>query len=82
MAWYRKKPTEVETYQWTGEEDSLPASWLARPDIRVREDGTLAIETLEGTMRASVGDWIVQGIAGELHPVKPKIFALTYEPIT
>lgn len=79
VALYRKRPTRVETYRWTGEPDSLPAAWLARPDIRVRSNGQLAIETLEGTMRASVGDWIVQGVHNELHPVKPDIFAKTYD---
>jgi hypothetical protein len=40
------------------------------------------IDTLEGRMHASPGDWIVTGIQGEQWPVKPDIFALTYEPVT
>ncbi|MFJ7842032.1 hypothetical protein ACIQXG_21625 [Lysinibacillus sphaericus] len=39
------------------------------------------IETLEGTMRADKGDWIVTGINGEQYPVKPDIFEKTYEAI-
>jgi hypothetical protein len=39
------------------------------------------IETLEGTMIASPGDWIVKGIHGEKYPVKPDIFQKTYEPL-
>lgn len=39
----------------------------------------LAIDTLEGTMRADVGDWIVRGTRGEFYPVKPDRFADTYE---
>lgn len=39
-----------------------------------------AIPTLEGTMWASPGDWIIQGVQGELYPCKPDIFAATYEP--
>jgi hypothetical protein len=39
----------------------------------------LDIETLEGTMTASLGDWIIKGVAGEFYPCKPDIFALTYE---
>ena len=38
------------------------------------------IETLEGTMRAEVGDWIITGVKGERYPCKPDIFAATYEP--
>ncbi len=39
----------------------------------------LDIDTLEGTMRANVGDWIIKGIRGEVYPCKPDIFAATYE---
>ena len=39
----------------------------------------LIIETLEGDMRASKGDWIVTGVDGEQYPVKPDIFKKTYE---
>jgi hypothetical protein len=38
------------------------------------------INTLEGAMRAEVGDWIVTGILGESYPVDPEAFRLTYEP--
>jgi hypothetical protein len=41
----------------------------------------LNIDTLEGTMRASPGDWIIRGVAGELYPCKPGIFAQTYEAV-
>lgn len=44
-------------------------------------DKVMYIETLEGTMRASVGDWIITGINGEKYPCKPDIFEKTYEPI-
>jgi hypothetical protein len=43
-------------------------------------DGKLYIPTLEGTMCASPGDWIIKGIKGEIYPCKPDIFAATYEP--
>jgi hypothetical protein len=38
------------------------------------------IQTLEGKMLASPGDWIIRGVKGELYPCKPDIFELTYEP--
>lgn len=41
---------------------------------------TIAISTLEGTMAASIGDWIVRGVKGEFYPCKPDIFAATHEP--
>lgn len=40
----------------------------------------LDIETLEGTMHASVGDYIITGVRGEQYPCKPDIFEQTYEP--
>lgn len=39
----------------------------------------LVIRTLEGEMRADVGDWIIRGVAGEFYPCKPDIFRATYE---
>ena len=38
------------------------------------------IKTLEGTMTAEPGDWIIKGVQGELYPCKPDIFRATYEP--
>lgn len=45
-------------------------------------DGTdpLVIGTLEGNHSVSWGDWIIQGVAGELYPCKPDIFAQLYDP--
>lgn len=40
---------------------------------------TIFIETLEGTMEARPGDWIIKGIRGELYPCKPDVFEKTYE---
>ena len=37
------------------------------------------IETLEGTMHASAGDYIITGVNGEKYPCKPDIFEKTYE---
>lgn len=44
--------------------------------------GDLLIRTLEGDMRASYGDWIIQGVDGEFYPCKPDIFHRTYEETT
>lgn len=39
------------------------------------------IETPEGTMHASPGDWIIRGVEGELYPCKPSVFKIVYEPV-
>jgi hypothetical protein len=40
------------------------------------------IQTLEGPMTASPGDWIVTGVKGEKYAVKDDIFRQTYEPVS
>ena len=42
---------------------------------------SLSVHTLEGDMRASVGDWIIKGVNGEFYPCKPDIFEKTYEAV-
>ena len=46
-----------------------------------RTDSPIDIETLEGTMHASPGDYIITGVNGEQYPCKPDNFEKTYEPI-
>lgn len=46
-----------------------------------RQGDYLWIGTLEGAMRASPGDWIIQGVKGEIYPCKPDIFEATYESV-
>jgi hypothetical protein len=82
---FRKKPVEIEAVQLTREgfaaaRDFVPLDSFAGggegPDGRA----FLEIRTLEGTMRADEGDWIIRGVAGEFYPCKPDVFAKTYEP--
>lgn len=44
-------------------------------------DKDLIIHTLEGDMKASVGDYIITGVHGEQYPCKPDIFLQTYEEV-
>jgi hypothetical protein len=92
MARYRKKPVQIDAVQNTGEWKPI-IDWLDelgagrvpfghRPAItRNPDDGTLNIETLEGTMRADVGDYVICGVQGEFYPCKPDIFEQTYDPV-
>ena len=41
----------------------------------------IAIETLERTMVARNGDFIITGVRGERYPCKEEIFWATYEPV-
>jgi hypothetical protein len=40
------------------------------------------VQTLEGVMHGNAGDWLIEGVSGELYPCKPDIFAKTYEEAT
>jgi len=68
---YIKRPIVVEAEQWfLGKE--------IEGVIRVTDEYNY-IETLEGKMIVSSGDWIITGIKGEKYPCKPDIFEATYE---
>jgi hypothetical protein len=41
----------------------------------------MSIQTLEGCMSASPGDWIIKGVEGEFYPCKPDIFEATYDRV-
>ena len=43
------------------------------------EGHELYIVTLEGKMRVSDGDWVIQGVKGEFYPCKDGIFRETYD---
>lgn len=74
---FRKKPVEIEAIQWTGKLECLDAFNI--PELRQSLGSkNVGIPTLEGTMIAHVGDWIIKGVKGEFYPCKPDIFELTY----
>lgn len=76
---YRKKPVLIEAVQFVNSADihEFCGDKIREP---VGKD-YLEIETLEGTMRASVGDYIIRGVNGEFYPCKPDIFEKTYEAV-
>ena len=37
------------------------------------------IPTLEGVLRGEPGDWLIEGVRGEVYACKPDIFEDTYE---
>lgn len=81
----KKKPVTVEAVQWTGDnrKDIWDFCTLAyfNTDFETG-DLKLMIQTLEGPMEASVGDYIIKGIKGEFYPCKPDIFLLTYDHVS
>ena len=80
---FRKKPVVIEAVQWDGTKESLEKiRKLGERNIRLNMTTELVIETLEGRMLASLNDWVIRGVAGEVYPCKPDIFEKTYEPVT
>lgn len=45
------------------------------------KDEDLYIRTLEGNMKANIGDFIIRGLRGEYYPCKPDVFKKKYEVI-
>jgi len=87
LARFRKKPVVIEAIQWTGNNGMELLDFATDGPIPLwgddftvdSEKGQVQILTLEGTHVASLGDWIIRGLKGELYPCKPDIFEMTYE---
>ena len=84
---YRKKPVVIEAIQYLPHENCAEIEAFINGDgerdepCTERENAEWAIETLEGTMWAQPGDWVIAGVQGEFYPCKPDIFEATYEPV-
>lgn len=78
MPKFVRKPIVVQAVQW------FPGKRVA--GVRTMVDSTAPgarigyIDTLEGRMFVSPGDWIITGIKGERYPCKPDIFEQLYHP--
>lgn len=93
---FRKKPVIIEAFQWTGDHNQTEdPEWICAAitegNVRIASEVStrtqtrkikMLIDTLEGTMAANPGDWIIKGVKGELYPCKPDIFEATYEAVT
>ncbi len=86
---FRKKPVVIEAEQFDGTPASAERLCLLYASVVSPEfepvapgdkwTGRLCVQTPEGTIYASPGDWIITGVKGERYPCKPDIFAATYE---
>jgi hypothetical protein len=80
MAQYRKKPVVIEAIQLTADNTDALAEFCG-DQLKWHPLTGVVIETLEGNMLASKGDYIIKGIKGEFYPCKPDIFEATYEKV-
>lgn len=93
MKKYRKKPVVIEAIQLKVDNFDEVCDFMGgtpvpnhNPDFGIDEHGNtnepylgVYIETLEGKMLASYGDYIIKGVNGEFYPCKPDIFEKTYD---
>lgn len=88
---YRKKPIIIEAFQ-LNERGLVGEDWfwdaVSNNIIITHNFGKFneapawcEIKTLEGTMKAVTGDYILQGVNGEIYPCKAEIFEKTYEAV-
>lgn len=88
MAKFRKKPVVIEAFR-LNERGLIAENWfwdaVTRNDIITHcfgkhdpDPAWCEIKTLEGTMIANAGDYIIQGVNGEIYPCKADIFQKTY----
>ena len=89
---FRKKPVEIQALQlrWDNWDEMCAFAEVGKLEEGKPEgyilpgSGTrmgMQIPTLEGTMFAEEGDWIIRGVEGELYPCKPSVFEKTYEAV-
>lgn len=82
---YKKKPVIIEAIQFedTAERICELSEFMGVVHVNYEDKNNpyIPIETLEGTMRATVGDYIIRGVNGEFYPCKPDIFEKTYEKV-
>lgn len=86
---YKKKPVIIEAIQLLNNNSSIEEClkfiynvFITDDDIEtVKNNKHIRIQTLEGDMKASFGDYIIKGVNGEFYPCKPDIFEKTYESI-
>lgn len=87
---YRKLPVTIDAWQIPFDpagQDAL-LTWIngegGEASLHSISEDTqpwLVIHTLEGPMRAEVGDWVIRGVAGEFYGCRADIFATTYEAV-
>ena len=96
MAKYRKKPVEIEAFQFDGDFVTKDGNYYVPEWAATAVEAgimffdsfdadsppcELFIKTLEGIHHASLNDYIIQGVNGELYPCQPDIFEKTYESV-
>lgn len=79
---FRKKPVVIEAVKWNGKNYQDISEFMKAGGGKLAWYGDdLVIETLEGNMKAEIGDYIIRGVNNEYYPCKDEIFWKTYERV-
>ena len=80
---YVKKPVVVEAIQMLSDNIEQVYEMLGDNLIIVGDTDNIKhfIDTLEGIMELSLGDYVIKGVKGEFYPCKPDIFELSYDKV-
>lgn len=79
---YRKKPVEVEAFQWTGKKAQVPPDWASKlPRISIGNGCCLVIDTVAGRLYANPGNFIIKEPQGGMYPCDEEIFKQEYEAV-
>ena len=79
IKYYKKKPVVVSAIKWDG--SNLQEINTFTDNKAMVKNNTLIIPTLEGTMAAEVGSYIIKGVKGKCYPCRGDIFEDTYEEV-
>lgn len=77
---YRKKPVVIDAVHYNDIKDIKDIAFFMGDMVKTDDLLRIEINTLEGKIYASQGDWIIRD-AGGFYPCKPDIFEMTYEPV-
>jgi len=83
---FRKKPVVIEAVQFNGNTNKGEIEKFVGKELKAELESetayvagvappifSLLIETLEGNMKVSSGDWVIKEVHGEYYPCKPDI---------
>ena len=78
---YAKKPVAIEAIQLTDKNHSEIIQWLSSYNVEsyTLNSSEFYVKTLEGDMKANIGDYIIKGVKNEFYPCREDIFKMTYD---
>ena len=78
---YTKKPVAIEAIQLTDKNHPEIIQWLSSYNVEsyTLNSSEFYVKTLEGDMKANIGDYIIKGVKNEFYPCREDIFKMTYD---